>query len=223
MGSYYNIDAILTDAQKVPCTFELNIPGLGYLEGNSGSDIKSGTRVDLPLWLGEMLAVSQRLGAAPSTLDFPDALSQRVLNALKADPRTVDLRSLATHFYALAARMLDLFEEEEVVDVLSETFKKRAAEIADHANNARGGGIAEGVEFLRGLDEMERQSLQIAPLRACPLYIEEWCISGYNNTTAFEILMVSPKHILPRILGQECVFFMESTRYTVQIYLLSLV
>lgn len=57
MGSYYDIDAILTDAQKLPCTFELNVPGLGYLEGNSGQDIKSGTRVELPLWLGEMLAV----------------------------------------------------------------------------------------------------------------------------------------------------------------------
>ena len=39
MGSYYNIDAILTDAQKVPCTFELDIPGLGYLDENPGGDV----------------------------------------------------------------------------------------------------------------------------------------------------------------------------------------
>lgn len=39
MGSYYNIDAILTDAQKVPCTFDLDIPGLGYLEENAGGDV----------------------------------------------------------------------------------------------------------------------------------------------------------------------------------------
>ena len=54
------------------------------------------------------------------TLDLPAALSQRVMNALKADPRTVDLRAQAPHFYALAARMLELFEEEEMVDVLIE-------------------------------------------------------------------------------------------------------
>lgn len=39
MGSYYDIDTILTDAQKVPCSFELSVPGLGYLDGNSGGDV----------------------------------------------------------------------------------------------------------------------------------------------------------------------------------------
>lgn len=35
------------------------------------------------------------------------------------------------------------------------TFKKRAAEIADHAHNPRG-AVSEGGDFLRGLDEAER-------------------------------------------------------------------
>ena len=37
--SYYSVDAILTDAQKIPCTFELPIPGLGYLDDNPGGDV----------------------------------------------------------------------------------------------------------------------------------------------------------------------------------------
>lgn len=41
MGSYYDVDTILTDAQKVPCTFELSVPGLGYLDGNSGADVRA--------------------------------------------------------------------------------------------------------------------------------------------------------------------------------------
>ena len=43
MASYYDIDAILTDAQKVPCTFELMVPGLGYVDGNSGQDVRLST------------------------------------------------------------------------------------------------------------------------------------------------------------------------------------
>ena len=39
MGSYYDVDAILTDAQKVPCTFDLDMPGLGYLDENAGGDV----------------------------------------------------------------------------------------------------------------------------------------------------------------------------------------
>lgn len=52
------------------------------------------------------------------TLDLPDALSERVMNALKADPRTIELRSLAPHFYSLSQRTLELFDEDEMVDIL---------------------------------------------------------------------------------------------------------
>jgi hypothetical protein len=90
------------------------------------------------------------------TIDPPSALSPRVLNALKADPRTVDLRALAPHFYNLGARILELFEEEEMIEVLSDTFKARAALIADQAHNPRG-ALGEGADFMRGLDENERQ------------------------------------------------------------------
>jgi len=162
MGSYYDIDAILTDAQKVPCTFELTVPGLGYIDGNIGGDMKQGSKVELPLWLGEMLAISQNLSTSSLvTLDLPPALSPRVLNALKADSRTVDLRALAPHFYNLGARTLELYEDEEMVEVLSEAFKVRAAVIADQAHNPRG-ALGEGADFLRGLDENERQLFRAA-------------------------------------------------------------
>lgn len=85
------------------------------------------------------------------------------MNALKADPKSVDLRAQAQNFYAFAARILDLFEDDDMLDVLTETFRVRAAEIGDHAANAGsanrtgGGGVGnDGVEFLRALDEMER-------------------------------------------------------------------
>lgn len=46
---------------------------------------------------------------------------------MKADAKTVDLRGLAAHFYELAARILELFEEEEIVDVLSEVRQMRSS------------------------------------------------------------------------------------------------
>lgn len=39
MGSYYDVDAILTDAHKLPCSFEIDVPGLGYLDENPGGDV----------------------------------------------------------------------------------------------------------------------------------------------------------------------------------------
>ncbi|THZ18816.1 hypothetical protein D6C90_09752 [Aureobasidium pullulans] len=83
------------------------------------------------------------------------------MNALKADPKTVDLRAQAQHFYNIGARMLELFEEEEMVDILTDTFKQRAAEISDQALNSRS-ALGEGADFARGLDETERQLFRAA-------------------------------------------------------------
>lgn len=121
--SYYDLDAILTDSQKLPCTFELDVPGLGYLDGNAGQPVEAGSKIDLPLWLGVMLAVSNSKNPTQSsmvTLDFPVPLQSRVVNALKADPKSVDLRAQAPHFYTLGAKVLELFEDEAVVDVLTD-------------------------------------------------------------------------------------------------------
>lgn len=73
----------------------------------------------------------------------------------------MDLRSLAVHYYELAVRVLELFEEEEIVDILMDTFKRRAAEVADHAHNLRG-AQGKGADFLRGLDLMEEQLFRAA-------------------------------------------------------------
>jgi GINS complex subunit 3 len=108
-----------------------------------------------------MLAVSRSSTTGTNlTLDLPPSLSNKVTNALKADARTVELRSLAPHFYALGARLLDLFEDDELADTLTSTFRSRAREIADMAYNSR--NVGEGAEFLRGLDEEERQLFRMA-------------------------------------------------------------
>ena len=119
--SYSNPDAILTDAQKAPLTFELSVPQLSPL--NNGSAIDNGTKLDLPLWMAEMLAVSKPAGPSSSSLgslDLPPALGQRVMNALRADPKSVDLRAQAQWFYGLGERMMELFDEEETADVLTD-------------------------------------------------------------------------------------------------------
>lgn len=117
--AYCNPDAVLADGQKAPLTFELAVQHLTAL--NNGSAIDSGTKLDLPLWMAEMLAVSKPAGPSSTSLgslDVPPALGQRVMNALRADPKSVDLRAQAQWFYGMGERMLDLFEEEETVEVL---------------------------------------------------------------------------------------------------------
>lgn len=68
-----------------------------------------------------LIHCSNNPGSQPLiTLDFPVPLQQRVINALKADPNSIDLRVQSPHFYTLGARILDLFEDDDIVDVLTE-------------------------------------------------------------------------------------------------------
>ncbi|KAH7319587.1 hypothetical protein B0I35DRAFT_477925 [Stachybotrys elegans] len=155
--SYYDVDAILTDAEKVPCQFEIDAPDLGHLDHSTGG-LKAGTQLSLPLWLAEMLALAAagEDARAPLTLNLPASLSEAVVAALKADPRAVPLRDQSLHFYGVGVRMLDLFEEPELGAVLRRTFVVRANDVGLHARKADEGVGGQGEEFLRGLDEWER-------------------------------------------------------------------
>ncbi|KAI0121324.1 DNA replication complex GINS protein psf-3 [Xylariales sp. AK1849] len=162
--SYYDLDAILTDAEKVPCKFELEVPDLGYLDNNPSQSLKPHTTVSLPLWLAELLALANRSASSQDsspflTLSVPSTLSNEVISALKADPRAVPLRDQTHNFYALATRMLDLFEEPEMCAVLRRTFVTRAGETALHARKAgatSANKVTAGGDFLSGLEAWER-------------------------------------------------------------------
>ncbi|KAI0484567.1 hypothetical protein GGR56DRAFT_614433 [Xylariaceae sp. FL0804] len=166
--SYYDVDAILTDAEKVPCKFELEVAELGYLDNNPAQPLKAGTSVGLPLWLAELLALASQSSSSLDeeaksfiSLNLPPALAAPVMAALKADPRAVPLRDQSRNFYGLGTRMLDLFEERDICAVLRRTFVARAADIALHARKAgstEDAGVgAGGEEFLRGMEEWERR------------------------------------------------------------------
>lgn len=118
--AYYDPDTILTDAQRVPLTFELDVPQLAPL--NNGSAVEHGTKLDFPLWLAEGCVLHRPSPSQPpfGTIDTPSVLSERVLNALRADPKSVDIRAQAQWYYELGERMLELFEDEEMVEVLTD-------------------------------------------------------------------------------------------------------
>lgn len=159
--------------QKIPCEFNVEIPDLGHLNNDPGQPLKSGAKLSLPLWLAEMLALANTGSSTNDddaksfvNLSIPDALSNECIQALKADPRAVQLRQRSINFYGLSTRLMDLFEERELDAVLRKTFVLRAAEIALHARKTGDGGGKDGAsnlgvggggdEFIRGMDEWER-------------------------------------------------------------------
>ncbi|KAI5361889.1 putative GINS complex, subunit Psf3, GINS subunit, domain A, GINS complex, subunit Psf3 superfamily [Septoria linicola] len=164
MSTYYSPFAILTDSQKAPCVFELAAPLLAPL--NSGNPVEQGTRVDLPLWLASILTSSEPAGPGNGyicLIELPASMGKKVVNALRADPKSVELRQQAAFWFGMSEHMMILLEDEAVQEVIIDSFKQRALEIADKAQNSRsvqhGSG---GDEFMNGLDQTERQLFRAA-------------------------------------------------------------
>ena len=153
--SYYDLDDILADAEKVPCRFNILVPGLGYLEGQPGKAIQKDTKIELPLWLAEILAICELLEESQqSFIDLlqPEFISPKVINAIKTNPTSVDLHAILPYYYRLTEKWASMFSDSELATVVSETLKQRSLEIYNHANSD-----TKQLNFIYSLDEYEKE------------------------------------------------------------------
>lgn len=153
---YYDIDDVLADGERIPCKFNLTVPGLGYLEGNPGKPIEKGTKVDLPMWLAEVLATCEVVDGSDETfieILEPEFISTKVINAIKADPNSVDLHTIMSNYYKLSEKWASMFMDGELVDVVMTMLKERALEIDNYASNTT---KHVNSAFLYSLDEFEK-------------------------------------------------------------------
>ena len=104
MEDYYDIDQILATEERVPVTFNCNAQGLGYLVHGVEEDLAEGTKLKLLFWLADAL-VKQNSGIQQNSgvvsIKMPKYFSQKYRNYLKANPTSVDLRSVCQVYYQL--------------------------------------------------------------------------------------------------------------------------
>lgn len=154
---YYDIDDILADGERTPCKFNLTVPGLGYLEGSPGKAVDKGTKVELPMWLAEVLAICLILEESQESfveLLEPEFISSKVLNAIRADAASVDLHTIMSNYYKLTEKWARMFNETALIDIAMTMLKERALEIDNFASNTN---KHVNSNFLFSLDEFEKK------------------------------------------------------------------
>ncbi|QPG73310.1 hypothetical protein FOA43_000620 [Brettanomyces nanus] len=172
--SYYDIDDILADSQRLPCKFNFSIPGLGYLNGRPGDPIKENDKVELPIWLANILAICAAQNGEDNDADNdeeenenspdkqafirliePEFFSKQFLNFIKSDPLRISLAPYA-YYYKIVTKWSYLFNDTELVGLISKMFVTRASEISAlsyKSNDQFSGGNR---EFLNGLEISEK-------------------------------------------------------------------
>lgn len=152
--NYWNIDDILATLEKIPIKFNMTVPGLGHLDNQPGKSINEGTKVELPLWLGQPLAQVPLQDSRLVSLDVPESLSNTVKSAIKSDSVFIDLHSILPNYYNFATRWCEMFNDAELSEILKKLCKERAFEINNYASNT---SKQINNNFIMSLDEFEKK------------------------------------------------------------------
>ncbi|KND02791.1 uncharacterized protein SPPG_01872 [Spizellomyces punctatus DAOM BR117] len=147
---YWDLDAILAEQQKLPSFFRMDVPGYGFLEGNLDVDLAANTRIELPYWLAEHLALNDYID-----LELPKCFGHRVRNDLNASPTSVNLGSLCSYYYRFGVKIINLVVDAMLPDILADAFIARLPLIMDYTQTSR--LRTDRSEFIYSLDETEKE------------------------------------------------------------------
>ncbi|MBW0488535.1 hypothetical protein O181_028250 [Austropuccinia psidii MF-1] len=178
MDDYYSLDILLAENQKIPCIFNIGVPGMGYIEGTNQRDIQPHTPLEIPFWLASVLIQSQEEQTQESqpessssnylTIQIPKSFNNRIRNALSASAKNVNLKNLALHsggaWYQCGKVLLEMIEDNHLKQVLHQTLTTRLTDIMDLASRpplSEDHQVTniEAEEFLLGLDAWEKEIL----------------------------------------------------------------
>ncbi|XP_044263640.1 DNA replication complex GINS protein PSF3 [Tribolium madens] len=133
LPNYFSVDDILATQEKIPCKFVQNILKLGKLNpATEDTDLKSGTVLELPLWLVLEITLMRQPVIAP---DLPKVYKDTYLEILKADPCAVDLHKFGVYFYELGSYVKRFTQNYDIAEALLHTFTLRFRQIMDLADN----------------------------------------------------------------------------------------
>ncbi|XP_054155846.1 DNA replication complex GINS protein PSF3-like [Oppia nitens] len=202
---YFDIDDIVANSQRVLCTFQKTIGGIGPLvDPNSDqSDIDAGTKLELPLWLARELYTEGLID-----ITVPKGYNRTYREIFEADANCVDLHKLCPQYYRFGQHLarLNLDESEDIAASLVDTYHQRYHRLVNYSLSASGSSsAAAGAEtlanvelhnFCQQLDNDERQQFDCG--KQAMDQMKEWHNRSLEKITANEVVvnLRKRKHIV---------------------------
>ncbi|KAJ3072960.1 DNA replication protein [Podochytrium sp. JEL0797] len=148
---FWSLEDCLAEQQKIPCFVSLDIPGYGFLDGNTAENLHKNTRVEMPYWMVYPLTVTDSV-----EIEIPACFSKRVTNDLSTSATAVNLNGLCPCFFYFGIKFVNLIEGIALGTILAEAFSARLAEIMRYSQSGRTSS-----KFITFLDDTERQIFNI--------------------------------------------------------------
>lgn len=177
---YFSITDILATEERIPCTIQVKLPGLGFLDVSSESDdLKEGTKLEFPIWLAHPLNTIQ---GSIVNIDLPKVYKENYREILEADACAVPLNKWNLYYYEVGMylRNFNIRESEKLTETLIQTFKARFRLIMDWAQNPIS-DLSLGSQLTR----LERDLFSIS--RKAKVQLNEWLKKGTDIIETSEV------------------------------------
>ncbi|XP_069113017.1 DNA replication complex GINS protein PSF3-like [Argopecten irradians] len=151
--NYFSIDDILSTQERLPCTVEMTIYRMGYMDSSSESeDLLPGTKMEMPFWMARALCSRKRHIVS---VEIPKQYKESYREILTADATVVDLHKLGPFYYNYGCQLLrfELPDSGDISKCLLKTFQTRLRRIMDSSQNALN---EDTTRLTEKLDESER-------------------------------------------------------------------
>lgn len=127
--NYYSIVDILVTQEKIPCTAETTLHGLGTADASFESpDVAPGETLELPLWY------AVHSGASRSRIlryQVPDIYKNKLKDICEADALAVDLGRMSRFFFEFGQYVIPYDRTATVATMLYETCRARCRSLID--------------------------------------------------------------------------------------------
>lgn len=127
--NYYSIYDILVTQQKIPCTAETALNGLGaYDPSFDKANVAAGETLELPLWYAQYCNTPR---SRILNFQVPDIYQRKLKEICEADALAVDLGRMNKFFYELGQYVVPYDRTQTVASLLYETCRQRSRSLID--------------------------------------------------------------------------------------------
>lgn len=165
-ANYYSIDDILCESFTVPATFIHDCIGLGHLESIDNEDIAINTKLEIPYWLMQYLAMHQHI-----TISLPARLyGNKFIDCITNDKTLYsDLASRCMYYYELGIKYCLFSDNTQLMQNLRTIYSNRYTVILHRS------ALQRGMDHNTFLSKLTSNELQLHDIKYyTAIQISEW-------------------------------------------------